>query len=250
MKRTLTCLTLALLAVVSTLTFAQQPPLPGSGLGGPSMMRGRGVANPRMQRVVRSAAGPGAVYDNGPRLANSSWTYVEQIGPRRFAKYDIVFIAVSETSQSTAEADVQRRKNAIYDAVLEEWVQFRDFFTLKPATQRDGDPAIKGQLNQTYRVEGDTEQRESIQLKVAARVADIQPNGHLVLEAHKWIRVNNEVFEVSLSGVVDPEDIASDRSVRSERIVNLRLERKNSGHVRDATRRGWLTRLIDEFNPF
>lgn len=235
---------IVVLLLAATATGQQGPRQPGyqSGNSGLTVrlpgQRGRYV--PHGQMMV----------DAGPRLSNSSWTYVPPSPPRKFQVQDIVFIVVNETAQSTAEADVQRRKNSIYNAVLEDWVMLRGLFTLKPAPQSNGDPTVAGQLNQTLRSEADTEIRESIQMKVSARIADIQPNGHLVLEAHKRIRVNNEVFEVSLSGVVDPEDVAADRSVQSERIVNLMLERRNRGHVRDATKRGWLVRWVDTFDPF
>ena len=199
------------------------------------------------QPLAATSQGP---LDGGPKLRDSSWTYVPPRQPRKFAKHDSIFIMVSETAQSSSESDVQRRKNSIFDAVLQDWVMLRGLFTLKPAPQSDGDPRARGQLNQTLRAENDLESRESIQLKITAQVADILPNGHIVLEAHRQLRVNNETFEVSLSGVCDPEDIAADRSVRSERIMNLMLERRNRGHTRDAVRRGWMTRFMDTFNPF
>ena len=176
--------------------------------GGGYRQLNNGQMRPDMMRRGRDPRSQRAYYDTGPRMSDSSWTFVQAQQPRKYALHDMIYISVSETAQSSSEADVQRRKNAIYDGSLEEWVYMLSLFTIKPAPQRDGDISAKGQLNQTYRAEGDIESRESIQLKITAEVADILPNGNLVLEAHKRIRVNNAVFEVSLSGICDPEDIA------------------------------------------
>ena len=236
------CIVLGLIAAFSCLdsTNAQLQPRTGQPQSGQTYPRGYGNQG-------RAFTG---YRDNGPRLANSSFTYVPPTTPRKFALEDTIFVVVQESAQSTLESDVQRRKNALYNSVLQDMVVLKDLFTIKPSPQSDGDPKISGQLNQTYRAENELESREAVQFKIQATVADIRPNGHLVLEAHKYVRVNNELMLVSLSGVVDPRDVANDRSVQSERIVSLRVDRQNSGHVRDAVKRGWLTRMIDLFDAF
>ncbi len=91
---------------------------------------------------------------------------------------------------------------------------------------------------------------ESVTFVITATVAEIRPNGLLVLEAHKVIQNNEEQWECRLSGICRREDISPDNMVMSENIAELRIEKRESGAIRDAYKRGWFTRWFDEFNPF
>ena len=94
--------------------------------------------------------------------------------------------------------------------------------------------------------------RSSVPLafNIACYVADIRPNGNLVLEAHRVIRINEESWEVSLSGVYRREDIGPDNVVLSRNIVELKIDKRERGIVRDGYKRGWFLRWFDEFHPF
>ncbi len=89
-----------------------------------------------------------------------------------------------------------------------------------------------------------------MQFRITAKVDDIRPNGTLVLEAHQEIKNNNEVWVQKLTGLVAREDILPNKTVLSEKIADLKIEKCENGHVRDAYKRGWLTRWVDEWKPF
>ncbi len=65
--------------------------------------------------------------------------------------------------------------------------------------------------------------RDGLKLRIPARVVDIRPNGHLVLEAHQTIRNNEEIWERSISGIVRPEDILPNNTVLSEDVAELQI---------------------------
>jgi flagellar L-ring protein precursor FlgH len=183
-------------------------------------------------------------------LDGGSWTYVPPQLPRRIMINDRVTIRVDELASMTQEGEVDRRKTAQYNAVLKDWVHLIGLKALKPDAQNDGDQTINGQLQQIYRAEGDVEARESLVLNIACTVADIRPNGDLVIEGHKQIQINDNVWEVSLAGICRHQDVGPDNVVLSRNIVNMKLDKRERGHVRDAYKRGWLVRWLDEFDPF
>ena len=183
-------------------------------------------------------------------LDNGSWTYVPKVMPRVLAIQDRVTVRVDELARMQSEGEVERRKNAQYDARLQDWVRLIGLKALKPAVQAEGDPRIRGQLQQLFRAESDVETRESLALNIACTVADIRPNGDLVLEGHKQIRINDDVWEVSLTGICRRQDVGPDNVVLSRNIVDMKLDKRERGHVRDGYRRGWLGRWMDEFQPF
>jgi flagellar L-ring protein precursor FlgH len=189
---------------------------------------------------------PGSV----PTLSNSSWTYVPVPEPEPIELHDIVTIRVQELARAASEGEVDRRKTALYNAVLLDWVKVLGFDLLKPQQQADGDQQIQGQLTQTYRAEGEIDTEEFLEFNIAAEVADIRPNGTVVLEAHRTINVNNESWEYSLSGVCRASDIGEGNILLSRDIADLRIDKRERGHVRDSYRRGFVTKFLDILAPF
>ncbi len=183
-------------------------------------------------------------------LDGGSWTYVPPVLPRKINIHDRVTIRVDELASMTQEGDVQQRRTAQYNAVLKDWIGLIGLKAIKPNLQTDGDQTIQGQLQQVYRAQGDVEARESLVLNITCTVADIRPNGDLVLEGHKQIRINENAWEVSLSGVCRHQDVGPDNVILSRNIADMKLDKREHGQSRDGYKRGWLVRLLDEFGPF
>lgn len=183
-------------------------------------------------------------------LADGSWYYRPPPPPKEVKLRDLVTILVTETAQSKSSGEVQRRKNGLYDAVLKDWLMLDGLSAIKPDLQADGDQRIQAQLNQLYRAEAEIETKELLRFNIAAEVVDIRPNGNLVLEARRHIRLNNENWEYALTGVCRSADIKPDNTVQSEDIAELSIYKREQGHVRDGYRRGWFTRWFDQLQPF
>ena len=118
----------------------------------------------------------------------------QPVEPRKISMNDIIQIRVNELARMTVEGESQRRKNASINAVLLDWVRLNGLNKLEAVGNGANDPTVQGQLQQLYRAEGEIETTERLTFNIAAKVADVRPNGNLVLEAHKEIRVNQEVL--------------------------------------------------------
>ena len=81
-------------------------------------------------------------------------------------------------------------------------------------------------------------------------LARLLPNGTLVLEARRDIQNGDEHWIASLSGVCRREDIQPGNTILSKDIAELKIDKREAGHIPDAYKRGWLTRWMDAFNPF
>ena len=182
-------------------------------------------------------------------LTNSSYIFQPAPQPKELQKHDIITVLVDEKSQVISEDEFERKKIASIKAVLTDWVSLSKLF-LKPAAQSDGDPTVAGSTNSRYKAESDLERRDGMKFFIAAEIVDIRRNGTLVLEAHRTIRNNDEVWEFSLTGIIRKEDVKPKNTVLSQNIVELHIYKRERGHVRDATKRHWGTKLLDMFKPF
>ena len=198
---------------------------------------------------------PGFSGPNGPinqaplQLDRVSWTHQPAPAIRTFKKNDVVTIRVDEITRVLAEGSAESRKNTLYQAILTDWIRLVDF-RLRPDPQGNGDPSIGTQSNNNYRAESTVESRESLTFNIAATVVDIRPNGLLVLEARKGIRVNDNLWETSLTGICRGQDIAPDNVVLSKDLIDLEIRKDDRGHLRDGYQRGWFQRWFDRLQPF
>jgi len=82
------------------------------------------------------------------------------------------------------------------------------------------------------------------------RVAEVLPNGHLVVSGEKQIGLNHNVDVLRFTGTVDPLAILPGSIVNSSAVANVRVESKGRGPQHEAQTVGWLTRFFLNVSPF
>ncbi|MFG0266998.1 MAG: flagellar basal body L-ring protein FlgH [Rhodopirellula sp. JB055] len=182
-------------------------------------------------------------------LAGVSWTYQPAPPMRAFRVQDIVTIRVDEIARMTAEGDTEKRRVSLFQATLADWIKLGSG-GLIPDPQSEGDPTVDAQTTANSRAEASVESRESMSFNIAARIVDIRPNGNLVVEARKQYRVNDNLWETSLSGICRAQDIGPDNVVLSRDLIDLEINKQDQGQLRDGYRRGWFQRAFDRLKPF
>jgi flagellar L-ring protein precursor FlgH len=98
---------------------------------------------------------------------------------------------------------------------------------------------------------GTTSRQTTLTTTVTARVTDVLPNGYLVIEGNRSVRVNSENQIVTIRGVVRPTDLSNTNTVASSSIAQMELKIDGRGVVNDAVHRpNFLYRLILGLLPF
>lgn len=189
---------------------------------------------------------------NELNLENSSYIY-RKLPPehemRELKVNDIITVLVDYRSSMLSEGDAENRKTNNINAFLNNWVKFTGK-DLTPDPQPNGPLAVSGNLQSQFRVESDIELRDQLTFRIACHIVDIQPNGNLVIEGHRTIHINEEKWLQSLTGIVRRTAIGPDRTVRSDEIADLRVEKREMGFIRDSYKRGWLQSWYDKWKAF
>ena len=97
---------------------------------------------------------------------------------------------------------------------------------------------------------GGTEAANTFAGTITATVADVLPNGHLLVVGDKQIGLNHNVDMLRFTGTVDPLLILPGNYVNSTQVANVRVESKGRGPQYEAQTVGWLTRFFFNISPF
>jgi flagellar L-ring protein FlgH len=108
------------------------------------------------------------------------------------------------------------------------------------------------ELSSDSKSKGDAsiDRKEKIELKLAAVVTQLLPNGNMVILGQQETRVNFEVRELQLMGVIRPEDIDSQNTIGYEKIAEARLSYGGRGHMTDVQQPRYGQQIIDILFPF
>lgn len=97
---------------------------------------------------------------------------------------------------------------------------------------------------------GELKRDEKVTVRLAGVVTQVLPNGNLVVAARQEVRVNAELRELAVSGVIRPQDIASDNTVRHDRMAEARIAYGGRGQLTDLQTPRWGHQVLDIVLPF
>ena len=115
-----------------------------------------------------------------------------------------------------------------------------------------GDPARLVGANSSSQANGggNISRSETINMTMSAIVTGVMPNGNLVVRGKQEVRVNYELRELVVTGIVRPQDIARDNSIRHSQIAEARISYGGRGQLSEAQQARWGQQIYDALFPF
>ncbi len=124
------------------------------------------------------------------------------------------------------------------------------FGTKVPGIDLDATGGISTGGSMTDGGNGSVNRSESLQTNVAVVVTQVLPNGNLVIEGRQEVRVNFEIRDLIVAGIVRPEDIQSDNTIFSEKIAEARIAYGGRGQITDVQQPRYGQQIADAILPF
>ncbi|TVQ54500.1 MAG: flagellar basal body L-ring protein FlgH [Rhodobacteraceae bacterium] len=164
---------------------------------------------------------------------------------------DILTVVIEIDESASMRNDTARSRsgsdNASVSALLGlpqivERVFMPDGASLDPAVELAGQSRSVGS--------GSTRRSEDITLRVAATVTDVLPNGHLVIVGSQELRVNYELRDLQIAGVVRPEDITRRNEITYDKIADARVAYGGRGQLMDMQQPRYGQQVLDIVLPF
>jgi flagellar L-ring protein precursor FlgH len=114
----------------------------------------------------------------------------------------------------------------------------------------DPSAMIEFDSGMSNRGNGSVNRSESLETSVAAVVTQVLPNGNLVIEGRQEVRVNFEVRDLIVAGIVRPSDIQANNTILSSKIAEARISYGGRGQITDVQQPRYGQQAMDAILPF
>ncbi|MDQ2077340.1 flagellar basal body L-ring protein FlgH [Marinimicrobium sp. ABcell2] len=180
---------------------------------------------------------PGSLYQGSYGMALFNDRKAHNVG-------DIITVTLSERTVSSKSSGVSVQKDSSLEfgagPLLGSVPTFRGN-TLETNLSQSRDFSGDAGADQSNRLEGN----------ITVTVAEVLPNGALVVRGEKWMTLNRGDEFIRISGIVRPDDISQSNTVPSTRLANAQISYSGTGTLADSQSMGWMSRFFNSaYWPF
>jgi flagellar L-ring protein FlgH len=215
----------------------EQPPL--STIENPTAQPGYKPVQMPMPAAQPASYNPNSLWRNGSRAFFKDQR-AHQVG-------DILTIKVKITDKAEFENATKRKRTNKEDSGVDNFFGKQKLPIMNSALPTriftaDSTGSSEG--------EGSVNRSEQLQTNVAGVITQVLPNGNMVVEGKQEVRVNFEIRELIVAGIVRPEDIESDNTIDSTKIAQARIAYGGRGQITDVQQPRYGQQVLDVLLPF
>jgi flagellar L-ring protein precursor FlgH len=211
------------------------------------------IEDPTATKGYKPVQMPMPAVEHASYAPNSLW----RTGSRAFFKDqrarqigDLVTVKVKVTDRAQLDNTTKRSRKNGEDFGAENIFGFENRLGAVLPKGADASSLLKLDSEGTSEGSGSVRRAEQLATNVAAVVTQTLPNGNLVIEGKQEIRVNFEVRELIVAGVIRPEDIESDNTIDSTKIAQARIAYGGRGQITDVQQPRYGQQVMDILLPF
>lgn len=190
---------------------------------------------------------PPADYSAGSIWQSTSAGNLEDFKARR--RGDIITVVISEAASATKEAKTGTSRDSSITAGIPALMGLET-----QGFSKSSFPDLARLLNASssnkFAGAGSTSRKENLNATIAAKVIDVHPNGNLMIEGRRNVKVNDEDQIIVLEGTVRSRDVAPDNTVNSIYVADARISYSGRGIISDQQSPGWLMNIFNKIWPF
>ena len=208
------------------------------------------TSDPTKDPTWRPVSMPMPAREPTPNEANALW----RSGSRAFFKDqraaqvgDVVTILVSMNDTANVKNATTTTRSSAENAGA---ANFFGMEKLLPKTITDPSKLLSLNSGNNNGGSGQIQRNEAVTIRLAGVVTQVLPNGNLVVSARQEFRVNSELRELQVTGVIRPQDIASDNTVQHDRMAEARIAYGGRGELTEVQHTRWGQQLLDILMPF
>ncbi len=211
------------------------------------------IANPKLQADYKQVSLPMPESRPYATAPNSLWN----VGRKSFFKDqraaevgDIVTVLIDVKDKAELDNKTERSRSAAEDMNMPGLFGLETQLTkvLPDAVTPDNLATVGSSSDHSG--EGKIDREEKIELKVAAMIIQTLPNGNLVINGRQEMRVNYEVRELQVAGVIRPEDITTENTISYDKIAEARIAYGGRGTISDVQQPRYGDQVLDILLPF
>ncbi|MBM3586692.1 MAG: flagellar basal body L-ring protein FlgH [Alphaproteobacteria bacterium] len=207
------------------------------------------TSDPRWRPVIMPMPKPGDL----PLQNNSLWRQ----GSRTFLRDqraasvgDLVIVLVSIQDEADMENSTKRNRDNSESMGFPNLLRLESSFGRLLPSGFDPSKAVSASSASDVTGAGTLKRSGQINLRVAATVSQVLPNGNLVVVGRQEVRVNQELRDLHVGGSIRPQDIGSDNTVRHDRLAEARIAYGGRGTISDVQRPRYGQEFMDILLPF
>ncbi len=205
--------------------------------------------DPTKDPKYRPLTMPSPAPQASPAEANALW----RSGSRAFFKDqraaqvgDIVTVLVNMNDSANLKNNTTSTRTSTDSAAMP------NFFGAEALVPKNVNPSslLSANSGNTNTGAGQVQRNEAVVLRLAGIITQLLPNGNMVVAAHQEFVVNGEMRDLKVTGVIRPQDIASDNTVPHDRMAEARISYGGRGQLTDLQRARWGQQMMDIIMPW
>ncbi|MFI3242058.1 MAG: flagellar basal body L-ring protein FlgH [Alphaproteobacteria bacterium] len=161
---------------------------------------------------------------------------------------DILTVKISAEDTALMENETEQNQSGVTDSDVNALAGLET--TIDTALGTDSSNLLDVKSDKEMSGDGKIDRKESIDVTMAATVIQVLPNGNMVIQGSQEIRVNYEVRQLMVQGIVRRADINAQNTIESSKIADLRVSYGGEGVLSDIQKSSYGTQFLDIVKPF